>query len=82
MRQSKRDANIPTSQTHSTHRKVASDRMDKGKSGKEFVFENGKTVQQHPQGHPQQGVSDPHFNNHQPSGVSGGTKNHYTYPNN
>lgn len=79
-RQAKRDVNIPTSETHSNHKKVASDRFDKSKSGTEYTFSNNKKIQKHPNGHPQQGVNKRHFNNHQPSGQTGGTKNHYTYP--
>jgi len=80
-RKAKRDAGIPTSQTHNTHTKTNSgDRS--GGSATDFSFDGNKSVQSHPNGHPwpsTNGSADPHFNNHQPPGVSGGTKNHYTY---
>jgi RHS repeat-associated protein len=82
-RQAKRDVGIPTSQTHIKHKKVASDGYEvaaKKKNGTEYTFENGKTIQHHPKGHPKQNVPEPHFNNHQPEGAPRGTKNHYIYP--
>jgi hypothetical protein len=79
-RQAKRDAGIPTSQTHNTHRRGQGDRQ--GSRGTDYGFDNNKSVQHHPDGHPYpatNGSNEPHFNNHQPPGVPGGTKNHYTY---
>jgi hypothetical protein len=73
LRQAKRDAGIPTSQTHKTHiKKVVTDRA--GGRGTDLVFENGKTVQHHKTGHNfQNDPKPPHFNNHPD------TKNHYIY---
>ena len=73
LRQAKRDAGIPTSQTHKTHIKgVRTDRL--GGKGDDLVFENGKTIQHHKTGHNFKDNPKPqHFNNHP------GTKNHYIY---
>lgn len=73
LRQAKRDAGIPTSQTHVTHNKnVRTDRL--GGTGDDLVFENGKTIQHHKTGHDfPENPKPPHFNNHPE------TKNHYIY---
>ncbi|WP_374668637.1 Hint domain-containing protein, partial [Acinetobacter sp.] len=79
-RKAKRDANIPTSQTHNTHRNGRGDRH--GSPATDYFFDGNKTIQKHPAGHPwssNNGSNLPHFNNHQPPGARGGTGNHYTY---
>ena len=83
-RQAKRDAGIPTSQTHRTHSNGQGDRN--GGRATDFGFDGNKAVQHHPDGHnfpdgnrPNNGSDRPHYNNHQPPGVPGGTKNHYSY---
>ncbi len=79
-RAAKRDAKIPTSQTHTTHTRGQGDRT--GSNATDFKFPGNKEVQSHPNGLPwpsTNGSNQPHFNNHQPAGVPGGTKNHYTY---
>ena len=75
----KRDAGIPTSQTHKTHQKgLKADALDSKRSATEYDFGKGKKVQDHPNGHKfgDGGTYDkPHLNNH---GVGGGNK-HYEY---
>ena len=76
-RQAKRDAGIPTSQTHITHRSgVKSDKLDTKRTGTEFEFDGGKQIQEHPKGHKFSDGSlyeKPHFNNHPVTGI------HYEY---
>ena len=78
-RAAKRDAGIPTSQTHKTHQKgLKADALDSKRSATEYDFGKGKKVQDHPNGHKfgDGGTYDkPHLNNH---GVGGGNK-HYEY---
>jgi hypothetical protein len=79
-RRAKRDANIPTSQTHNAHSNGRGDRHRNRST--DYYFDNEKTIQHHPDGHPwpsDNGSNLPHFNNHQEQRVDGGTKNHYTY---
>ena len=73
LRQAKRDAGIPTSQSHKTHiKEVRTDRL--GGKGNDLVFENGKTIQHHKTGHKFKKNPKPqHFNNHPK------TNNHYIY---
>ena len=81
-RAAKRDAGIPTSQTHLTHTKnLKADKLDNRRTATEYDFGGGKKVQQHPEGHTFSDggkYENPHFNNHQTDGT--GTKNHYEYP--
>ena len=91
MRQAKRDAGIPTSQTHSNHKTVnASKSGNAPEKGTQYYFDvegsygtkGQKTVQNHYEGHTYPDGSKnpkPHFNNHQPEGQSGATNNHYYY---
>jgi RHS repeat-associated protein len=91
MRQAKRDAGIPTSQTHNTHKTVdAAKSGNSGVKGTEYSYNSTgsygkkeiKTIQDHKNGHVyKDGTVDktPHFNNHQPPGQSGGTNKHYPY---
>ncbi|MFL0810481.1 MAG: FG-GAP-like repeat-containing protein [Agarilytica sp.] len=79
MRAAKRDAGIPTSQTHITHTKnLKSDKLDTKRTATEFDFGSGRKIQLHPKGHSFSdgtSYSQPHFNNH---GV-GGTGGHYEF---
>lgn len=79
LRAAKRDAGIPTSQTHSSHTKnLPADGLDTRRTATEYDFGGGKKIQEHPAGHTFRdgGVYDQsHFNNH---GV-GGTGGHYEY---
>ena len=79
LRAAKRDAGIPTSQTHITHTKnLKADGLDTRRTATEYDFGGGGKVQDHPAGHkfPDGGVYDKsHFNNH----GAGGTKGHYEY---
>ncbi|WP_051686524.1 RHS repeat-associated core domain-containing protein [Vibrio pacinii] len=79
MRAAKREAGIPTSQTHNTHTKnLKADGLDTRRTATEYDFGGGKKVQDHPAGHnfPDGGSYDKaHFNNH----GKGGTKGHYEY---
>lgn len=79
-RQAKRDAGIPTSQTHNTHTSnLKADSNDTQLTATEFDFGNGKKVQDHPAGHTFNDGGkreQSHFNNH----GTNGTKNHYDYP--
>ena len=72
-RQAKRDAGIPTSQTHRTHTPSKAD--SHGGKGTDYTFDNNKSVQDHPDGHhyPDGGSEPPHFNNHPD------TNKHYYY---
>ncbi|MCP4749187.1 MAG: RHS repeat-associated core domain-containing protein, partial [Desulfobacteraceae bacterium] len=78
-RESKRDAGIPTSQTHTTHTKnLKADALDKRRTATEYDFGHGRKVQSHPDGHTfsDGGVYDKsHFNNH----GKDGTGIHYEY---
>jgi hypothetical protein len=48
-RSAKKDAGIPTSQTHETHTKnLKVDRLDARRTATEYDFGNGKKVQDHP----------------------------------
>lgn len=74
LRQAKRDAGIPTSETHQTHvNNVTTDRL--GGKGTDLIFKDGKkTIQHHMTGHNFPDNPKPkHFNNHP------ATKNHYLY---
>ena len=69
-RQAKRDAGVPTSETHTTH--VNHNAADRFKSkGTDFKFKNNKEIQEHMDGHPWNRTS--HFNNHS------STQLHYNY---
>jgi hypothetical protein len=77
-RAAKRDAGIPTSQTHVTHTKnLKADALDSRNTATEYDFGAGRKVQDHPAGHEfTDGVyGKAHFNNH----GTGGTKSHYEY---
>ncbi|MCS4308297.1 RHS repeat-associated protein [Rheinheimera pacifica] len=78
-RAAKRDAGIPTSQTHTTHTKnLKADGLDTRRTATEYDFGGGRKIQNHPAGHkfPDGGVyNKSHFNNH----GTGGTKGHYEY---
>ncbi|MEP3324541.1 MAG: hypothetical protein ABJP91_23115, partial [Sneathiella sp.] len=78
-RAAKRDAGIPTSQTHLTHTKnLKADRLDTHRTATEYDFGGGRKIQNHPAGHKFSDGSvynKPHFNNH----GKGGTKGHYEY---
>jgi hypothetical protein len=73
LRQAKRDAGIPTSQTHNgINRNVKADRV--GGKGDELKYDGGKSIQNHKTGHDfDTDPKPPHFNNHP------ATKNHYIY---
>ena len=78
-RAAKRDAGIPTSQTHITHQSnLKADRLDTRRSATEYDFGEGGRVQTHPNGHSfgDGGSYDTsHFNNH----GRGYTGKHYEY---
>jgi RHS repeat-associated protein len=79
LRAAKRDAGIPTSQTHTTHTKnLQADGLDTRRTATEYDFGGGRKIQDHPAGHkfPDGGAyNKSHFNNH----GTGGTKGHYEY---
>jgi hypothetical protein len=87
LRQAKRDAGIPTSQTHITHKPNQSTTKTPGgpldsRDATIYKFEGGKEVQLHPTGHKFKDGSvydKPHFNNHN-NGASS-TRNHYEWDN-
>ncbi|GAB1624069.1 hypothetical protein AAOGI_41190 [Agarivorans albus] len=78
-RAAKRDAGIPTSQTHISHEpNLKADSLDSRRTATEYDFGNDRKVQNHPEGHTFRDggkYESSHFNNH----GNGHTNKHYEY---